>query len=349
MKYRNIGTSDLKVSEICLGTMNFGEQVSEKDAHDQMDYAVSRGINFFDTAEIYPIPPNAASQGRTETYIGNWLKKSGKRDELVIASKVVGRDEAHSYIRGGETPRFDRKNIRIAIEGSLKRLQTDRIDLYQLHWPDRVTNYFNKRGYKHDAEFKDIPLEETLTALAELIKEGKIRYIGLSNETAWGIMECFRLHREKGLPRIQSIQNAYSLIMREYETALAEISMREKLSLLAYSPLAFGVLTGKYLGSTYPKGSRFEYAKGRNEPRYNPKHAQTPIEAYVKLAKKHKLDPAQMAIAFVNSREFVSSNIIGATSLEQLKTDIDTINLKLSREVFEEIEQLHLIYPNPIT
>jgi aryl-alcohol dehydrogenase-like predicted oxidoreductase len=277
------------------------------------------------------------------------LKKRGKRDDLIITSKVVGRDEALSYIRGGETPRFDRKNICVAIEGSLKRLQTDYIDLYQLHWPDRVTNYFGRRDYKHDPNFEDVSLEETLTVLSELIKEGKIRYIGVSNETAWGVMECLRLHREKGLPRIQSIQNAYSLIMREYENALAEIGIREKLSLLAYSPLSFGVLTGKYLGGNYPKGSRFAYAKGRNEPRYNPSHAQAAIEEYVKLAKKHKLDPAQMAIIFVNSREFLTSDIIGATSLEQLKTAIDTADMKLSKEVLEEIEQLHLIHPNPLT
>jgi aryl-alcohol dehydrogenase-like predicted oxidoreductase len=328
--------------------MNFGEQVSEADAHEQMDYAVEHGINFFDTAEMYPIPPHKESQGRTETYIGNWLKKSGKRNDLIIASKVIGPTEL-TYARGGESPRLNRKNIRIAIEGSLKRLGTDYIDLYQIHWPDRRTNYFGQRGYKHNAEYEAVPHEETLEAMSELIKEGKIRHVGLSNETAWGIMECFRLHREKDLPRVQSIQNPYSLIMREYETALAEISIREKLSLLVYSPLSFGVLTGKYLGGKMPEDSRFAYAKGRNMPRYNPPHAQTAIEAYVTLSKKHGLDPAQMALSFVNSREFVTSNIIGATSMEQLKADIKSTDLTLSDEVLSEIEQIHSQMPNPLT
>ena len=349
MQYNKLGTTDLNVSLICLGSMNWGEQNTEQDAHEQLDYAISQGINFIDTAEIYPIPPHAESQGRTETYIGTWLKKRGKRDDLIIASKVVGRDTGLSYIRDGETPCFDRKNIRRAIEGSLKRLQTDYLDLYQLHWPDRETNYFGKRGYVHDANDNAVPFEETLEALQELIKEGKVRHVGLSNETAWGVMEYFRLHREKNLPRMQSIQNPYSLIMREYETALAEISIREKLSLLVYSPLSFGVLTGKYLGGARPKGSRFDYEKKRNIGRYNPPHAQPVIKQYVDLAKKYELDPAQMALAFVNSREFVTSNIIGATSLEQLKTDIGSIDVKLSEDVLQEIEQIHLAHPNPLT
>lgn len=348
MHYRQLGISDLNVSQICLGTMNFGEQVSEVDAHEQMNYAVEQGINFFDTAEMYPIPPHKQSQGRTETYIGNWLKKTGKRNELIIASKVIGPTDL-TYVRDGKEPHHDRKNIRKAIEGSLRRLQTDYIDLYQLHWPDRKTNFFNKRGYKHDPDSQHIPLEETLSVMAELIKEGKIRCVGVSNETAWGVMEYFRLHREKGLPRVQSIQNPYSLIMREYETALAEISIREKLSLLVYSPLSFGVLTGKYLGGKRPTDSRFAYAKGRSEPRYNPPHAQTAIEAYVKLARKYNLDPAQMALAFVDSREFVTSTIIGATSIEQLKTDIASIYVPLPYALLNEIEQIHLAMPNPIT
>ncbi|OGK34751.1 aldo/keto reductase, partial [Candidatus Roizmanbacteria bacterium RIFCSPHIGHO2_12_FULL_38_13] len=300
-------------------------------------------------AESYPIPPNAKSQGRTETYIGNWLKKRGNRKDLIIASKAASRSETNSYIRGGKKVRLDRKNIRYAIERSLKRLQTDYIDLYQLHWPDRETNYFGERSYKHVENDKPIPIEETLEALKELIDEGKIRYIGLSNETAWGVMEFFRLSSEKNLPRIQSIQNPYSLLMREYETALAEISIREKLSLLVYSPLAHGVLSGKYIGGKIPKGSRFDYSGGRNSERYNPLHAQTAIEAYVNVAKKHGFDPAQMALAFVNSREFVTSNIIGATSMEQLKSDIASIDLELDEEVLEEIENIQLEHPNPIT
>lgn len=350
MKYNIIGTSDLKVSFICLGSMNWGEQNTEKDAHDQLDYAVSKDINFIDTAEIYPIPPNEKSQGRTETYIGTWLKKRGKRDDLIIATKAVGRNPYLKYMRNGQTPCFDRTNLRKAVEGSLKRLQTDYIDLYQLHWPDRATNYFGAQSYYHDPAHQWVPIEETLVALAELIREGKIRHIGVSNETAWGIMEYFRLHREKNLPRIQSIQNPYSLIMREYETAFAEISIRERLSLLAYSPLAMGVLSGKYLGhKTPPKGSRFDYYELRNADRYNPPHAQKTIQKYVELARSFHLDPAQMALAFVSSRNFVTSTIIGATSLGQLKTDIDSINITIPDEVFAKIEKIHLENPNPIT
>lgn len=349
MEYRQLGITDLNVSLICLGSMNWGEQNTEKDAHEQLDYAVGHEVNFIDTAEIYPIPPHAESQGRTETYIGTWLKKRGKRDDLIIASKVVGRNSGLSYIRNGETPCFDRKNIRKAIEGSLRRLQTDYLDLYQLHWPDRETNYFGKRSYIHDSKDKTVPIEETLEALSELINEGKVRHIGVSNETAWGVMEYFRLHREKKLPRIQSIQNPYSLIMREYETALAEISIREKLSLLVYSPLSFGVLTGKYLEGARPKGSRFDYEKVRNIGRYNPSHAQPIIKLYVDLAKKHGLDPAQMALSFVNSQKFVTSTIIGATSIEQLKADIGSVDIKLSDELLAKIEQIHIAHPNPIT
>jgi aryl-alcohol dehydrogenase-like predicted oxidoreductase len=347
MQYRKLGTTDLEVSVICLGTMNFGEQNTEEEAHEQLDYAIDQGINFIDTAEIYPIPPNAQSQGRTEKYIGNWLKKRGKRDDLIIASKVVGPPSA-TYIRG-EIPRLDRKNILAAIDGTLQRLQVEYIDLYQVHWPDRKTNYFGRRGYIHDSEYKDVPIEETLSTMDELVKAGKIRYVGISNETAWGVMEYLRLHQQKGLPRIQSIQNPYSLIMREYENALAEISIREQLSLLVYSPLAHGVLSGKYLGGIIPKGSRFDYNKKRNFDRYNPQHAQPAIQAYIDLAKKHKLDPAQMALAFVNSRPFVTSNIIGATSMDQLKTNIASIDLQLPKEVILAIEKLHLEYPNPIT
>lgn len=348
MKYKKLGTTNIKVSLICLGSMNWGEQNTEKDAHEQLDYAISQGINFIDTAEMYPIPPHAESQGRTETYIGTWFKKRGKRDDLIIASKVASRTE-NTYIRNGKTPRLNKKNIRYAVEQSLKRLQTDYIDLYQLHWPERKTNYFGVRGYKHDSFDKPIPIEETLEALNELIQEGKIRHIGVSNETAWGLLEYLRLAEEKNLPRIQSIQNPYSLIMREYETALSEISIREKVSLLVYSPLAHGVLTGKYMKGIIPKGSRFDYSNKRNYDRYNPSHAQSGIEAYIKLAKKHRLDPAQMALAFVNSREFVTSTIIGATSLKQLKTDIASITVTLSDEVLRKIEEIHKIYPNPIS
>lgn len=348
MEYRKLGTTALKVSLICLGSMNWGEQNTEEDAYEQLDYAISQGVNFIDTAELYPIPPNPRSQGRTETYIGNWLKKRGNRGSLIIASKVAGRSD-NSYIRQNGTPKLNKKNITYAIEGSLKRLQIDYLDLYQLHWPDRNTNYFGKRGYTHDTKEQSISLAETLSVLGDLIKAGKIRYIGLSNETAWGVMEYFRLHNMKKLPRIQSIQNPYSLIMREYETALAEISIREKLSLLVYSPLAHGVLTGKYIKGRIPKGSRFDYNKKRNFERYNPPHAREALESYIALAKKHGLNPVQMALSFVNSREFVTSTIIGATSLEQLKTDIGSIDIKLDKQILQEIEDIHTRFPNPIT
>ncbi len=348
MKYRKLGTTDIDVSVICLGTMNWGEQNTEAEAVEQLDYAMEQGINFIDTAELYPIPPHAESQGRTEIYLGNWMKEKGNREKLIIASKVVSRSEM-KYMRGGEVPRLDRKNIKHAVEGSLKRLQTDYIDLYQTHWPDRVTNYFGARDFVHKPEDEPVNIEETLSALDELVKEGKIRHVGVSNETAWGVMEHLRLHREKELPRLQSIQNPYSLIMREYENSLAEISIRESVSLLVYSPLSHGVLTGKYLGGIIPKGSRFDYSGGRNSERYNPKHAQPAIEAYIKLAKDSGLDPAQMALAFVNDRPFVTSNIIGATSMTQLQTDIASIDRTLSDDILKEIQLIHKQYPNPIS
>lgn len=346
MQYRKLGKTNEKVSLICLGTMNWGEQNTQADAHKQMDYAVSQGINFFDTAEIYPVPPNANSQGRTEEYIGSWFKKTGKRNDIFLASKVVSRSDM-SYIRNGETPRVNKKQIKLAIEGSLKRLGVNHIDLYQVHWPDRKTNYFGERGYSHDSNDTAVEIEETLEAMQELVKEGKIRYVGVSNERPWGIFEYLRLAREKKLPRIVSIQNPYSLIMRGYETGMAEISIREKVSLLVYSPLAMGVLTGKYLAGKMPKGSRFDYSK-RNNSHYNPAHAQVVIQAYVDLAKKHNLDPAQMALSFVNSRDFVTSNIIGARTMKQLKTDIASIDIKLSEEVIAGIEDIHLRMPDPI-
>ncbi len=348
MQYKKLGKTDLKVSLICLGSMNWGEQNTEKDAHEQLDFSIDKGINFIDTAEIYPVPPNATSQGRTETYIGTWLKKRKKREDVIIASKVSSRSD-NTYLRHGPIPRLDKKNITVAIEGSLKRLQTDYVDLYQLHFPDRKTNYFGKRGYVHEPDDKPIPIEETLEALDELIKNGKVRHVGVSNETAWGVMEYYRISKEKKLPRIQSIQNPYSLLMREYETALSEFSMRENLSLLVYSPLAHGVLTGKYRNGAVPKGSRFDYTNSRNANRYNPAHAQDAVTAYFELAKKHGLTLTQLALAFVNSRDFVTSNIIGATSLEQLKEDIDSVNITLSPEVLKAIDQIHLTNPNPIT
>lgn len=347
MKKRKLGTSDLSVTEICLGTMNWGEQNSEKEAHEQMDYAVAHDVNFFDTAETYPVPPREESHHRTETYIGNWLKKTGKRKDLIIATKVAGPGN-NTYLRPDRKPlKFDKKNIKYALEGSLKRLQTEYVDLYQLHWPERKTNYFQTRHYTHDPDDSSTPIEETLEVLQELIKEGKVRYAGVSNENPWGLNEFLRLAREKGLPRIVSTQNPYSLIMRQIDFGLSEILMKEHVSLLVYSPLSMGVLTGKYLGGKVPKGSRFDYSD-RNHPRYNPPNAQPGIKAYVELARKYNMDPAQLAIAFTLSRPYVASSIIGATSVEQLKTDIGAADLVLTSELLKEIEEIYKQYPDPI-
>lgn len=344
MEYRKLGNTAIDVSVICLGTMTWGQQNTEAEAHEQMDYALTQGINFFDTAEMYPIPPSQETQGRTETYIGNWFKKTGKREEIVLASKVAG--PGNAYLRDWDEVKLDRRNIKAAIEGSLKRLQTDYIDLYQLHWPERKTNFFGPRGYTHKAEHEFTPLRETLEALQELIDEGKVRYVGLSNETPWGTMEYLRLAEKHDLPRMVSVQNPYSLIMREYEIGMAEISIREEIGLLAYSPLSMGVLSGKYLKGEWPKGSRFDFNK-RNLDRYNPEIAQPAIRAYVELAKKNELDPAVMALAFVNQQEFVTSTIIGARTIDQLKTDISSIDVTLSTEVLDGIKSIYQQYPDP--
>jgi len=345
MQINQIGDSDLKVPNICLGTMNWGQQNTEAEAHEQLSYAVDeRGLYFIDTAEIYPVPPERAKQGRTETYIGNWLKKRGKREDLIIASKVG----ASINIRTrdvGKKPKYDRQSIREAIEGSLKRLQTDYLDLYQVHWPERETNFFGVRGFTHEPKGDSTPIEETLAALAELVKEGKVRYLGISNETPWGVSEYLRLAREKNLPKIVSIQNQYSLVNRTFEIGLSEIIMRENVGLLAYSPLNFGVLSGKYLDGAKPKGARFTLWD-RSSDRYNPPRAQKAYKRYVELAKDNRLDPAQMAIAWVMSRKFVTSTIIGCTSMKQLKADVDAADIRLSDKLLEEIEKIHQEMPD---
>lgn len=324
--------------------MNWGQQNSEREAHEQLDYAVSLGINFFDTAEMYPIPPDKARQGLTESYFGSWIKKRVDRKDLIIASKVSGPSETIGSRPG--PIRLDRANLRAAIEGSLTRLSTDYLDLYQVHWPQRSANYFGIRGYEHDEGLGEVPIEETLSALDELVKEGKTRYIGVSNETPWGVAEYLRLSREKGLNRIISIQNQYSLLNRTYEIGLAEFAFRERVELLAYSPLSMGVLSGKYLNGQKPAGARFTLYT-RNYGRYNHAGVQTAIARYVELAQAHGLDPAQMALAFVSSRPFVAANIIGATSLEQLKMDIASIDLNLSEEVINSIAEIHRMMPDP--
>ncbi len=344
MKYSILGNTDLKVSRICLGTMTWGEQNTEAEAHKQLDYALSQGVNFIDTAEIYPVPPKMETYGFTETYIGSWLKKRQDRDKIILATKVAGPGEISSHVRGG--PRLNRDNIRLAVEGSLQRLQTDYIDLYQVHWPDRNTNFFGQLGYIHNDSEESTAIEETLDALGELVKAGKIRYVGVSNESPWGVMSYLKFAAECDLPKIVSIQNPYNFLNRTYEVGLAEISHREKVGLLAYSPLAFGVLSGKYQGGAHPVGARLTLFE-RFDRYIKNEAALKATEAYVQLAKKYALEPAQMALAYVNSRSFLTSNIIGATTMEQLKADIASIDLELEDEVLEAIEAIHKQHPNP--
>ena len=344
MKYNLLGNTDVEVSRICLGTMTWGEQNTEAEAHEQLDYALSRGINFIDTAEMYSVPPCPETYGLTETYIGTWLKKRQNRDKIILATKVAGPGEIVSHVRGG--PRLNRDNIRQAVKDSLQRLQTDYIDLYQVHWPDRNTNYFGQQGYIHNENEDNIPIEETLEALGELVKEGKIRYVGVSNETPWGVMSYLKLAEQRDLPRIVSIQNPYNLLNKTYEVGLAEISHREQVGLLAYSPLAFGMLSGKYLNGAWPAGARLTLFK-RFDRYIKNEYGVKATQAYVQLAQKHRLDPAQMALAYVNRRSFLTSNIIGATTMQQLKTNIASIDLELDEQVLEVIETIHQQHPNP--
>jgi len=344
MKYTFLGNTDLQVSKICLGTMTWGEQNSQEQAHEQLDYALAQGINFIDTAELYAVPPRAETYGLTETYLGTWLKKRSARQQIILATKVAGPSEISTHVRGGA--RLNRQHIRMAIEGSLQRLQTDYIDLYQVHWPERRNNRFGQLGYIHQSDEQPIPLEETLAALAELVTEGKVRYLGISNETPWGMMSYLKLAEQSHYPRIVSIQNPYSLLNRTYEIGLAEISHREQVGLLAYSPLAFGMLSGKYLDGAQPANTRltlFDYFTRYTKSEYG-------IQAtarYVELARQHGLDPAQMALAYVNTRSFLTSNIIGATTMTQLQANIASIDIELSEEVLAGIEEIHQQYPNP--
>ncbi|WNN47882.1 NADP(H)-dependent aldo-keto reductase [Siccibacter colletis] len=344
MHYHRIPHSSLEISQLGLGTMTFGEQNSEADAHAQLDYAVSQGINLIDVAEMYPVPPRPETQGLTETYVGNWLAKRGNREKLIVASKVSGPSRNNdNAIRPNQV--LDRKNIREALDASLKRLQTDYLDLYQVHWPQRPTNCFGKLGYTWTDTTPPVTLLETLEALAECQRAGKIRYIGVSNETAFGVMRYLHLAEKHDLPRIVTIQNPYSLVNRSFEVGLAEVSQYEGVELLAYSCLAFGVLTGKYLNGAQPAGARNTLFS--RFTRYSGEQTQKAVAAYVEIAKRHGLDPAQMALAFVRQQAFVASTLLGATTLEQLKTNVESLNVTLSEAVLAELEAVHQVYTYP--
>ncbi len=342
MEYRRLGRTDMLVSSICLGTMTWGEQNTEDEAHQQMDYALDHGVNFFDTAEMYPVPPKAETAHRTEEYIGTWLANRKRRDEVVIATKVAGRSQM-TWMRGG--PRLSKTQIHEACDASLRRLQTDYIDLYQVHWPERSTNFFGRRGYSHEPGADNIPIEETLEALGELVQAGKVRAIGLSNETPWGVHEYLRLAAKHGLPRVASIQNPYNLLNRTFEVGLAEMAIREDVGLLAYSPLAFGMLTGKYEDGARPKNARLTLWDRFS--RYTNDRARAANTRYVHLAQAHGHDPAQFALAYVTSRPFMTSNIIGATTIDQLRDNIESASIALSDEILEAIEVIQEEIPNP--
>ncbi|HEV7275766.1 MAG TPA: aldo/keto reductase [Devosiaceae bacterium] len=345
MKMKKLGRSNIAVSEICLGTMTWGLQNSEAEGHAQMDYALDQGINFFDTAEMYAVPPSADTYGRTEEIIGTWFKNTGNRDRVVLASKVAG--GGRPWVRGGRG--VDGPSVREAVEGSLRRLQTDRIDLYQVHWPRRGHYHFEGSwDYNPYLQNRDEVLPnilEVLEALGELVKEGKILQIGLSNETAWGAMQYLRFAEQHGLPRIQTIQNEYNLLRRYYDLDLAELAFHEDVGLLAYSPLAAGALTGKYLGGVLPPGTRGAVAGSQYR---NNEYTEPAIRAYIELAKKHGLDVCQMAIAFCLTKPFMTSVIIGATSMEQLRTDIAAADLELSSEVLDDIQRIFMRYPRTL-
>ena len=344
MKFKKLGNTGLNVSLICLGTMTWGEQNSQQEAFEQMDYATDQGINFFDTAEQYAVPSTKESYGKTEIIIGNWLKERNNREKVILATKISG--PGMPWIRGGGH-QYTKENIKIALENSLKRLRTDYIDLYQLHWPERQAHYFGQLGYKHhEKESAWNSFESILLVIKKFIDQGKIRYFGISNETAWGLLKFLELSKLHDLPQVVSIQNRYNLLNRTFEDDLAEISIREQSGLLAYSPMAFGVLSGKYRNNQRPKGSRLQLF-GEMFPRYVGKLPSMAVEEYFKISKKYKISLAQLSLAFVNQQPFVTSSIIGATTMDQLKEDIGSINIELSSEIIDEINLVHKNNSNP--
>jgi len=344
MKYTTLPNTDIKVSKICLGTMTWGRQNTEAEGHEQMDYALEQGVNFFDTAELYSVPATPETYGATEKIIGSWFKKNRNREKVVLASKIAGGGDYTAHIRTGG---FNRKNISEAIEGSLKRLQTDYIDLYQLHWPDRGVNCFGVRDYPYKTSTEEAEKHlEILETLNDFVKQGKIKHVGLSNETPWGTMKYLQTAEQHGLPRMVTIQNSYSLIHRGYEVGMSEVSMRENIGLLAYSPLAQGVLTGKYIDGKTPEGARGTLFP-RFIARYKNEGSEKAVLEYQKIANKHGLTLTELSLAYINQLPFVTSNIIGATKMSQLKENINSINIELSDDILEEIEAVHKAIPNP--
>ncbi len=342
MNYKKLGNTDINVSTICLGTMTWGEQNTQNEAFEQMDYSLDNGVNFWDTAELYAVPPKAETYGFTENIIGNWFEKTKKRKDIILASKVGG--PSRKYMRNGENS-FTGKNLENALHGSLKRLKTDYIDLYQLHWPERNVNNFGRLGYEHKENDWN-KFEDVLENLKKFIEEGKIRYVGLSNETPWGVMNYLQLAKDKDLPRMMSIQNPYSLLNRSYEVGLAEVSIRENIGCLSYSPLASGYLTGKYRNKQFPKGSRME-RDFDFWTRYRKPNMEEAVEDYYKISQKFDLDMSQMSIKFCEVQDFMTSVIIGATTMEQLKTNVESVKVNLDSEVIKEINNVQKKYPNP--
>ena len=347
MNFKKLGNTDLKVSSICLGTMTWGEQNSQKDAFKQMDYALDQGVNFFDTAELYAVPMKPETRGKTSQFIGEWFLKTKKRNKVILADKVAGGSPMNWLRQNGEKTCLNKKQIEFACNRSLKDLKTDYIDLYQVHWPDRPSGPFSgKLEYEHINTDDFIKIEETLEALNNLVKAGKVKHIGISNETAWGTSQYLKLAEQKKLTKIVSIQNAYNLLNRAFEVGLSEIAIREKVGLLAYSPLGSGYLSGKYRNGAMPKNSRMDLFYDF-WPRYRTLNSEKAIEEYWNLAKKSNLNLAQMTIKFCEIQPFITSVIIGATTMEQLKTNIDSVNINLDSKIIKQIGEIHKKYPNP--